>query len=60
METIEKKKVLKTKLGILKAGPAPNSTFSFVEGKNGKKVLIETLDPKDIDARRNPAYKYLD
>jgi hypothetical protein len=64
METTEKvkSKWLKTKLGPSANAepPRPNSTFHvFENAKTGKKIVLEQLAPEDIEANRNPAYKYL-
>jgi len=58
METIEKKKVLKTKTGQLQAADMPNSKFVAVKTNKGE-FFIEILHPSDITSNRNPAYKYL-
>ena len=60
METTEKNRVLKTKMGKLKAAKYPNSKFTIFENKkNGKKLTIEIISEQDIEANRNHAYQYL-
>jgi|GEM_PF-6578346 len=60
METVEKKKVLKTKKGNPRGKLMPRSKFFTVENeKTGRKINIEQISAEDIKAARNPAYQYL-